>query len=202
MGSVWVVTGPIGGGKSTVCSQLERCGATVMDADAMVHRLIARHEAVHAGLRRLFGEEVFGEDGRPDRARIAERVFEDPPLLGKLEALLHPFVLEELAEKAADWRAGGKGLLAVEVVLWFQQRDEPFPVDGTLLVWAPKEVLVERVTGRSGLGREEVGRRLDSQGDWDQWTGRADRVLNTDCDLVELERRVRALWPALAGSDR
>ncbi len=199
MGSVWVVTGPIGGGKSTVCSLLEGCGATVMDADAMVHRLIARHAAVHEGLRALFGDAIFDRSGKPDRSRIARRVFEEPPLLGKLEALLHPFVLEELAEKAADWRGRESGLLAVEVVLWFQQQDEPFPVDGTLLVWAPRETLVTRVTGRSGLAPEEVGRRLDSQGDWDRWTGRADRVLNSDCDLAELERRVRALWPVMAG---
>lgn len=200
MGAVWVVTGPIGGGKSTVCRLFEQCGAAVLDADALVHRLLARHEEVHAGLRTLFGESVFDAAGKPERRRIGHRVFEDPPLLGKLEALLHPHVLDELSLKAADWRRSGAGLLLMEVVLWFQQETSPFPVDGTLLVWAPRQRLLERVVGRSGLDPEEVARRLDSQGDWDRWTGEADRVLNSDCDLDELERRVRAMLPSLWGT--
>ncbi|MCB9515032.1 MAG: dephospho-CoA kinase [Candidatus Krumholzibacteriia bacterium] len=194
---VWVVTGPMGSGKSTVCRLLEQCCAAVLDADALSHRLLARHDEVHAGLRALFGEAVFGADGRPDRRLIGERVFADPGLLGKLEALLHPHVLSELADKAADWRARGSGLLVMEVVLWFQLSQRPFAVDGVLLTWAPPERLVERVAARSGLAAHDVARRLAAQGDWERWTAQADRVLNTDCDLAELERRVRVLLPAL-----
>lgn len=196
-GRVWVVTGPIGSGKSTVCRLLADCGAAVLDADALVHRLLARHEAVHAGLRRLFGEAVFGPDGRPDRALIAVRAFGDPALLAELEALLHPHVLAELGEKAAEWRESGQGLLVMEVVLWFQLSARPFAVDGVLLTWAPPERLIERVGKRGGEGAAAAVRRLRAQGDWEQWTAQADRVLNTDCPLAELERRVRSLMPTL-----
>ncbi len=202
MGRVWVVTGPIGSGKSTVCRLFADCGAAVMDADALVHRLLARHAQVHTGLRDLFGDEVFGDDGRPDRQLIARRVFEQPALLGRLEALLHPYVLQELAEKAVDWRESGTGLLLMEVVLWYQQEHRPFPVDGVLLTWAPRERLIERVVGRSGLEAAEVARRLDSQGEWDRWTGEADRVLNTDCELPQLAEKVRALIPILDADRR
>ena len=197
MGRVWVVTGPIGSGKSTVCRLFADCGATVMDADAMSHRLLARHEEVHRGLRELFGEAVFDQDGRPDRQLIGRRVFEQPVLLTRLEALLHPHVLAELGGKAEDWRAGGGGLLLMEIVLWYQQESAPFPVDGVLLTWAPRERLVERVVGRSGLDPAEVGRRLDTQGEWDRFSAEADRVLNTDCELDQLAERVRTLIPLL-----
>ena len=94
-------------------------------------------------------------------------------------------------------RARGSGLLVMEVVLWFQLSQRPFAVDGVLLTWAPPERLVERVAARSGLAAHDVARRLAAQGDWERWTAQADRVLNTDCDLAELERRVRVLLPAL-----
>ncbi|MBM4119116.1 dephospho-CoA kinase, partial [bacterium] len=178
-GRVWVVTGPLGSGKSTVCRLFADCGATVLDADALVHRLLARHEDVHAGLRRLFGEAVFGPDGRPDRALIAARAFDDAALLAELEALLHPHVFSELGEKAVDWRQRGQGLLVMEVVLWFQLAARPFAVDGVLLTWAPPARLIERVAKRGGAGAAAAVRRLRAQGDWEQWTAQADRVLNT-----------------------
>lgn len=196
-GRVWVVTGPIGSGKSTVCRLFGEGGATVLDADALVHRVLARHEEVHAGLRRLFGEAVFDAEGRPDRRLIAARAFAEPALLTQLEALVHPHVLTELADKAADWQAGGQGLLVIEVVLWFQLAARPFAVDGVLLTWAPRERLIERVATRGGVDAAAFARRLGAQGDWERWTAQADRVLNTDCSLAELERRVRALLPTL-----
>ena len=146
--SVWVVTGPMGSGKSTVCRLLAECGAAVLDADALAHRVLARHEAVHAGLRALFGEAVFGDDGRPDRRLIGERVFEDVTLLPRLEALLHPPVLAELADKAGDWRARASGLLVVEVVLWFQLSERPFAVDGVLLWWGGQQFKRDVVAAR------------------------------------------------------
>jgi dephospho-CoA kinase len=196
-GRVWIVTGPIGSGKSTVCRIFGECCASVLNADALVHRLLARHEEVHAGLRRLFGEAVFGPDGRPDRALIGARVFADAALLAELEALVHPFVLGELGDKASDWQLRGQGLLVIEVVLWFQLARRPFAVDGVLLTWAPRERLIERVATRSGQDPAAIARRLGAQGDWERWTAQADRVLNTDCTLAELERRVRALMPSL-----
>ncbi len=197
MGKVWVVTGPMGSGKSTVCRLFADQGATVLDADGLSHRLMADERQVRAGLHALFGEGVFGEDGSPDRKLIGRRVFEDPALLSRLEALLHPPVLAELAEKAAEWRAGDEGLLIMEIVLWYQQASPPFPVDGILLTMAPRKRLIERVTSSRGLAAFEAERRLDSQGEWHRWTAGADRVLDTDCDLSELTRKVRALMPLL-----
>ena len=170
MGAVWVITGPMGAGKSTVGGLLGDCGARYLDADTLVHRLLVKHGEVHAGLRALFGAGVFGPDGKPDRRLISQRVFQDKERLRALEALLHPYVLGELGEEAADWHRSGKGLLVMEVVLWFQQVAPPFPVDGVLLVWAPRETLIARVMERSGSERAEVLRRLDAQGDWSAGT--------------------------------
>ena len=41
------------------------------------------------------GEEILGDDGDPDRERIALRVFDDREALDFLEKLLHPLVSRE-----------------------------------------------------------------------------------------------------------
>jgi dephospho-CoA kinase len=46
------------------------------------------------------GEEILGEDGQIDRARVAERVFGDQKALAWLEGLLHPKVSAEYL----NWR--------------------------------------------------------------------------------------------------
>ncbi len=48
-----------------------------------------------AALVERLGEEILGEDGAPDRERIAFRVFRDREALDFLEKLLHPLVSRE-----------------------------------------------------------------------------------------------------------
>jgi len=197
MSAVWVLTGPLGSGKSTVADLLAEAGAAHRDADALGHRLLDGDAAVHAGLHRLFGDGVFDDAGRPRRPAIAARVFADPAKRRDLEALLHPPILAALRREADVWRREGAGLLVLEVVLWLQQRQTPFGVDGVMLTWAPEPVLLDRVARRDGLGPEEARARLAAQGDWPALKARADRVLDTDCPREVLRDRVRELYRAL-----
>ncbi|HET9437087.1 MAG TPA: dephospho-CoA kinase, partial [Gaiellaceae bacterium] len=50
---------------------------------------------VKRALVERFGEEILGEDGAPDRERIAFKVFRDREALEFLEKLLHPLVSRE-----------------------------------------------------------------------------------------------------------
>ena len=60
-----------------------------------VHHLLAADDGVRDALVARLGPEILGEDGRPDRARIARAVFGDPERLAWLEGLLHPLVSQE-----------------------------------------------------------------------------------------------------------
>ena len=89
------VTGGIGAGKSTALESFRRHGAATVSSDEIVHHLLATDPEVKAVLVERLGEEILGDDGDPDRERIALRVFRDREALDFLEKLLHPLVSRE-----------------------------------------------------------------------------------------------------------
>ena len=89
------ITGGIGAGKSTALDSFRRRGAATVSSDEIVHHLLATDSDVKRALVDRLGEEILGADGRPDRERIALRVFRDREALDFLERLLHPLVSRE-----------------------------------------------------------------------------------------------------------
>jgi dephospho-CoA kinase len=89
------ITGGIGAGKSTALASFRRHGAATVSSDEIVHHLLASDPEVKAALVARLGEEILGDDGAPDRERIALRVFRDRDALDFLEKLLHPLVSRE-----------------------------------------------------------------------------------------------------------
>ena len=89
------ITGGIGAGKSTALASFRGHGAATVSSDEIVHHLLATDEDVKRALVGRFGEEILGEDGAPDRERIAYKVFRDREALDFLEKLLHPLVSRE-----------------------------------------------------------------------------------------------------------
>lgn len=91
------------------------------------------------------GSGVLGEDGRPDRAKIAELVFGDRELLDWLEQLLHPLVSREYL----SWRESLSRLhdppavCVTEVPLLFEVGAER-NFDKVVVVTAPRQLREQR----------------------------------------------------------
>jgi dephospho-CoA kinase len=89
------ITGGIGAGKSSALASFRRHGAATVSSDEIVHHLLASDPDVKTALVERLGGEILGDDGRPERERIARRVFKDRDALDFLEKLLHPLVSRE-----------------------------------------------------------------------------------------------------------
>ncbi|HET7515387.1 MAG TPA: dephospho-CoA kinase, partial [Gaiella sp.] len=89
------ITGGIGAGKSTVLDAFRAHGAATVSSDEIVHHLLASDDDVRDAIVARLGEGSLGDDGRPDRARVAQAVFGDREQLAWLEGLLHPLVSRE-----------------------------------------------------------------------------------------------------------
>lgn len=135
------ITGGIGAGKSEALAAFRRHGAATVSSDEIVHHLLASDEGVKSALVARFGDRVLGEDGRPDRARIAEIVFADREALAFLEGLLHPLVAREYLQ----WREQLAGLpnpprvCVTEVPLLYESGGEA-RFDRVVVITAPEEL--------------------------------------------------------------
>ena len=89
------ITGGIGAGKSAALAAFRAHGAATVSSDEIVHHLLASDLDVRAALVERFGDAILGEDGAPDRSKIAQVVFGDDAALAFLEGLLHPLVSRE-----------------------------------------------------------------------------------------------------------
>ena len=64
------LSGGIGSGKSTVGKMLEKLGATLIDADAIVHEVQSSGSPVLQEIAAEFGPEVIDETGALDREAL------------------------------------------------------------------------------------------------------------------------------------
>lgn len=187
------LTGGIGSGKSTIAAMFAELGAHVVSADEEARRLMEEDPGLRAGLLEEFGEETFRADGSLDRAYLAERVFGDDEAVRRLNALVHPRVKAAFPEIRR--RAGDRGapLLVYEAALLVEAgADDRF--DALAVVDAPRDVRIERVMQRDGVGREAVEARMRHQLPADELRRSADFVIDNSGDVERARRQVARIF--------
>ena len=192
------LTGGIGSGKSTVAAMLAELGAHVIDADKVGHDVDLPGTE---GFRRVvdaFGREIVGEDGTIDRKRLGAIVFADPPALGRLNALVHPLIGDEIRRRMqAVLAAPGARPIVVEAAILLEAGWRFF--DRIWVVIVRRETAIARVTVSRGLSADDVARRIDAQMSEAERRKVADLVIENDGTLAELRERVEAAWRTLVG---
>ena len=143
------LTGSIGAGKSTVAALLRARGLSVLDADAAARELSFTPE-VMAEVSRDLGTEFVLPEGGLNRPALAALVFADARKRGVLNGILHPRVREHIATQERQAAVRGERWVVQDVPLLFEGEAWK-SMDAVLLVDAPLELRLERVTTRDGL---------------------------------------------------
>lgn len=188
------VTGGIGSGKSAASAILRELGATVIDADKVGHQVYEPGTPCWRDLVAAFGEGILGPGGSIDRQRLGARVFADPLLLRKLNALVWPRIADAVRERIAAMRAEGLAApVIVEAAVLIEAGWQTL-VDEVWVVTTTREHAIERVVATRGLSRGEVERRLANQvSDAERAKGAA-CVIRNDGTLDELRRSLERCW--------
>lgn len=186
------LTGGIGSGKSTVAAVLVRCGAWLVDTDAIARELTGPGGAAMERLAEVFGAQVAAADGSLDRDRMRALAFSDPGARRRLEAVLHPMIGAEAQARAAS--ADGRPVV-FDVPLLAESSHWRTRVDRILVVDCQEATQVQRVMQRSGWTEDAVQRVVAQQVSRAARRAVADAVIHNDgLTLTELAQQVRRLW--------
>lgn len=185
------LTGGIAAGKSAVSRRLVQHGAQAIDADALAREVV---EPGTDGLQALvaeFGPRVLAPDGSLDRPKLGRIVFADPQRRLALNAILHPRIAGRTAELMAE--APDDAVIVHDVPL-LVENGMAARYHLVVVVGAPADVRLRRLTVDRGMSRDDALSRIRSQATDEQRRAVADVWLENTGDLAGLERSVDDLW--------
>lgn len=196
------LTGGIGAGKSAVARMMVRLGATVLDADQTAHDVLADLDVVET-LRDWWGDSVVGNDGRIDRQRVAQIVFEEVGQRRRLEALIHPRILARWAEVLERCQGDPSVTKAVviDAPLLFESGADEY-CDVIVFVEVREEVRARRVEETRGWSLEELQRREKLQKSLDFKKDNADYTVENNSSESDLRRCVERVFSTITSSSR
>jgi dephospho-CoA kinase len=187
------LTGGIGSGKTTISTMFETLGVPVIDTDAIAREVVAPNQPLLAEILRVFGPDLRRADGSLDRAALRQRVFTDPALRRRLEAITHPAIDAAMQQRLAALPDQTPYVLLVIPLLLEAGWQDRF--DRVLLVDCPETLQVERLVARDGIDADAAWRMVRSQASREARRQAADDVIENDGSLDQwaLAERVRSL---------
>lgn len=191
------LTGGIASGKSTIARRLAEHGAIIVDADAIVRDVQAPGSPVLERIAEEFGAEMIAPDGSLDRVALGGRVFGDPELLRRLNAIVHPAVRAESQRRFTAALAADPGAVVVyDVPLLVEARvDDPW--DLIVVAHAPAAVRLRRLVALRGLDEDAAADRIGAQVGDEERLAIADVVIDTSGTMAETAAQTDALWERL-----
>ena len=133
-----------------------------------------------------FGDKILTEDGKVDRKKLKEIVFADKDKLKKLNAIIHPKVIDfyrELKEKNTD------ETIIFDVPLLFESGIDKF-CDKILVVISDYDVQLNRIIERDNIDKELASKIIKSQISNEERIKKADIIIENNTSLEELYEKV------------
>jgi len=166
------LTGGIGTGKTFVSKQFLDKGVPVFYADDEAKKLYSS-EKVLIFLKDNFGDKVF-TNNQLDISKLTDVVFSNIENRKKIEALIHPLVMQQFEEWATQQRSN---MVMLESALIYEAELEKF-FDKIIVVDAPLDIRIKRIKERNpSLSEEEILQRIGSQISQEKKCNRADWVI-------------------------
>ena len=185
------LTGGIGSGKTTVAKFFEELGVPVYNSDKKARKLMRTSKKLKKAIIELLGESAY-KGKKLNKKYISDKIFNDPKLLEKMNSIVHPAVRNHFL----SWKNKQEAPYVIqETALIFENEMQDF-YDHIILVIAPENERIYRVTKRDDISVEQVRDRLKNQMKDSEKVKLAHYVID-NTDLIETQKKVKQVNSAL-----
>ncbi len=176
------LTGGIGAGKSVVAKIFEILGIPVYQADLAAKKLMETNETLIHAIKDVFSDEAY-INGKLNRKYIADIVFNDKEKLKQLNALVHPFTIQN----GVNWMNAQTTPYAIKEAALIFESGSQNEFDCIIGVFAPVSIRVNRTIKRDQSSREAILERIENQIE--------DRIKMKLCDEVIMNDEQHLIIP-------
>jgi len=191
------LTGSIAVGKSNVCEVFRELGCHVLDADQTAREVV---DPGTKGLSRIveaFGNDVLQASGELDRKKLGAIVFADKDKRERLNAIVHPLVIEAQDEWIRLVEAGDpNGIAIIDAALMIESGGYK-RFDKLIVVWCEPDIQLERLMKRDGLSEEDAKARIRAQMPQEEKKRFADHLIDTSAGFDETREQVNMVYSEL-----
>ncbi|MCX6251208.1 MAG: dephospho-CoA kinase [Bacteroidetes bacterium] len=178
------LTGNMGSGKSLVSKIFSQLGVPVFNADYESKKFLA-DKGVKLKLLSLFSTGILDKQGEINKKTIASLIFSDTTSLMRVNAILHPLVMNEFMTWCNIHHDAPYVILEAAIIFESHMEKE---FDGIIYITCPKEQAILRIIERDHAGREDILSRMKYQWDDEKKITFSQYVIQNDDQKLILPR--------------
>lgn len=154
------VTGSSGSGKSTVTSILEsKLQALAIYSDKVVRQMQENGSEYFTKIVEVFGKEILQEDGKLDRKKIANIIFQDKTKKQKIDELTNKYIVEEIKNKI---NSSENKYIIIDAPLLIESKLNSI-CNVVIAVISQREKQIDRICKRDNIDKKTANIRLNAQ---------------------------------------
>lgn len=190
--SIIAVTGRLASGKSTVSRLLAARGGFLIDADEIANEALDKGNSRYFQVIQYFGEDILNGNKEINRKLLAQKAFSSNERLERLEAIIHPFVRQEIRKKIALSKNNKRSFIVIDLPLVTKSglKEE---IDCIIFVNADKKKIIQRAIA-DGMEYSDVIQRLDKQPTAEELEETANYKIENNSSLDSLRQQVDELF--------
>jgi dephospho-CoA kinase len=178
------ITGSYASGKTFVLNYLDDLGFMTFSADEYIKELYKELSIQNIILNLLPDLKIF------DKRKIAELIYVNDLSRSNLQNFIHPFVVEGLS--LFKWQNNDSEITFAEIPLLFEAGFDKY-FDFYVTTFCSEESRLKRAMSREGFSLTTYNKIAQIQLSQQIKIAKADFVINTDVNIVDLDKQITQL---------
>ncbi|HJD64476.1 MAG TPA: dephospho-CoA kinase [Rickettsia endosymbiont of Sericostoma sp.] len=178
------ITGSYASGKTFFLNYLDDLGFMTFSADEYIKELYKELSIQNIILNLLPDLKIF------DKRKIAELIYVNDLSRSKLQNFIHPFVVEGLS--LFKWQNNDSEITFAEIPLLFEAGFDKY-FDFYVTTFCSEESRLKRAMSREGFSLTTYNKIAQIQLSQQIKIAKADFVINTDVNIVDLDKQITQL---------